>query len=433
MFSMPLNQSPAPADSFAMGDRRHAEHRPVQTSAVFVLGKSKHNAAPPPSPPSPPQELCESVESLSISAADSLTLEANQRAATRLQTGLHVLTTEAQALRSVAHLYETDPIARDGFNRTVEAIIRHKNERGKVVITGVGKSGHIANKITATFNSLSVPTVFLNPLDALHGDLGVVSSDDTLILITFSGRTAELMSLVPHIERVSTLILLTGHARADTCEFTKLRPDTILLPAPVHESESASFGVSAPTTSTTVALAVGDAVAMAAAQELHPSIAQVFARNHPGGAIGATFRQEKSGTIKDLAVQWDSIPDVLDAQSVGSDLLRAGFDSPVRWVRGGNEVASPSRIRRLCSGAPGDLGRKIADVEGLLVPRHEMLSICAGTSVRRAVDFVRNVRGLTADDEEEGVCGPDSVLAILEKGEIVGVIEVGELLEGREL
>jgi hypothetical protein len=75
----------------------------------------------------------------------------------------------------------------------------------------------------------------------------------------------------------------------------------------------------------------------------------------------------------------------------------------------------------------------VADVEGLLVARHEMLSICAGTSVRRAVDFVRSVRGLTADDEEVGVCGPDSVLAVLEKGEIVGVIEVGELLEGREL
>lgn len=418
-----------------MGDRRHigTEHRagPVQTSAVYVLGKSKLNAAPPPSPPSPPQELCESVDSLSI-AGDSSTQEVSQKAASRLQTGLHVLTTEAQALRSVAHLYETDPIARDGFNRTVEAITRHHSHRGKVVITGVGKSGHIANKITATFNSLSIPTVFLNPLDALHGDLGVVGSDDTLVLITFSGRTAELMSLVPHIERVSTLVLLTGHARADSCEFLKLRPDTILLPAPVHESESASFGVSAPTTSTTVALAVGDAVAMAAAQELHPSIAQVFARNHPGGAIGASFRQEKRGTIKDLAVPWESIPDVLDAQSLASDLLRAGFDSTVRWVRAGNDVASPGRIRRLCAGRPEELGRKVTDTPGLLVARHEMLSICAGTSVRRAVDFVRSVRGLTADDEEEGVCGPDSVLAVLEQGEIVGVIEVGELLEGRE-
>ncbi|KAL2758107.1 hypothetical protein ACRALDRAFT_1061340 [Sodiomyces alcalophilus JCM 7366] len=347
---------------------------------------------------------------------------------------VHVLDTEAAALRSVTRLYETDHIARDGFHRTVEAIARHKDGRGKLVTTGVGKSGHIARKLTATFNSLSLPAVFLNPTDALHGDLGMVGPDDTLLFITFSGKTSELLGLLPHLSRSPTLVLLTGHSRPHTCDFMKLRPDTILLPAPVHEKEATSFGVAAPTTSTTVALAVGDALAIATAQELHSSVASVFTRNHPGGAIGTAFRQDLEETLRDVAVPWGDIPDVLAPDSIAADALREGFDSTTKWVRAGNEVASPSRIRRLCraGGASEVLQKRIGEVEGLMVPRHEMLSICAGTSIRRAVEFVRNTRGVAADDEARMICGPESILAVLDRGTIVGVLEVGDLLDRPE-
>lgn len=358
------------------------------------------------------------------------------RTTARLQAAIHVLNTETQALRSVTQLYETDPIARDGFNRTVEAISRHKDGLGKLVITGVGKSGHIANKLIATFNSLSVPTVFLNPTDALHGDLGIVGQHDTLLFITFSGKTTELLSLLPHLERVSTLVLLSGHSRPNTCEFVKFRPDTILLPAPVHEAETISFGVSAPTTSTTVALAVGDALAIATAQELHASVAHVFAQNHPGGAIGAAFRQnaEEKETVGDIAVPWLDIPDVLKMDDAAVELLRAGFESATRWVRAGDNVASPSRIKRLCAGGSQrqDLQRRIRDVEGLVVCRHDMLSICAQTSIRRAIDLVNNARGVNDDEESRSMYGPESIVAILDKGEMVGVLEVDELLSRKE-
>ncbi|KAM0287268.1 hypothetical protein ACHAQH_000582 [Verticillium albo-atrum] len=418
-----------------MANHRHFDHRPIQTSAVLVLGSSRTKTSPPPSPPSPPEELCEPLESLSLPASgDEQAEEERQKTSTRLRAAVHVLNTEAQALKAVTRLYETDPIARDGFNRTVGAIARHGDGRGKVVITGVGKSGHIANKLAATFNSLSIPTVFLNPLDALHGDLGIVGQQDTLLFITFSGKTSELMGLIPHLHRSSTLVILTGHTRSDTCDLIQARPGTILLPAPVHESEISSFGVSAPTTSTTVALAVGDAIAIAAAEELHPSVAGVFARNHPGGAIGAAFRQ-KPGTIKEIAVVWSEIPDVVDHDSVGADVLRAGFDSATKWVRNGDYVASPSRIRRLCGSGSEDLSRRLDKIPGLMVPRHEMLSISAGTSVRRALEFVRNVRGMgvTADEENDTTCNADSVLAVLEMGEIVGVVEVGDLLGGSDV
>ncbi|KAF6830467.1 sis domain-containing protein [Colletotrichum musicola] len=417
-----------------MGDPRHLmEHRPVQTSAVYVLGAPQCDSMPPPSPPSPPvsppeEEFLGELEELSLGSPDMPEDdESSGKVQDRLHAATHVLKTEAAALRSVAALYETDPIARDGFNRTVAAITRHKGEKGKLIITGVGKSGHIANKLVATFNSLSITSVFLNPIDALHGDLGIIQRHDILMFITFSGKTSELCGLLPHLEKPSSLIILTGHTRPDTCELIKMRPDTILLPAPVHESETASFGVSAPTTSTTVALAVGDALAIAAAQELHPSVAQVFSKNHPGGAIGATFR--KPQTILDLAVPWAGIDtsEVLCASSVGADLFRAAYDSATSWVRVGDEVASPSRIRRL---ATEDFTRSLRQIPGLMVPRAEMLSISSGTTIRRAVDFVRNMQG--AADDGEYVCGPDSILAVLDRGEIVGVLEVGKLMEWRE-
>ncbi|TDZ27297.1 Uncharacterized protein C8035_v010456 [Colletotrichum spinosum] len=417
-----------------MGDHRHMEHRPVQTSAVYVLGAPHCDSMPPPSPPSPPvsppeDEFYEDLEELSLGSPDDIpeNEENSAKVHDRLHAATHVLKTEAAALRSVAALYETDPVARDGFNRTVAAITRYKGEKGKLIITGVGKSGHIANKLVATFNSLSITSVFLNPIDALHGDLGIIQRHDILMFITFSGKTSELFSLLPHLDKPSSLIILTGHTRPDTCELIKLRPDTILLPAPVHESETASFGVSAPTTSTTVALAVGDALAIAAAQELHPSVAGVFSKNHPGGAIGAAFR--KPQTILDLAIPWVDIVDsnALCADSVGADLFRAAYDSASGWVRIGGDVASPSRIRGL---ATVDFTRCLKEIPGLLVPRAEMLSISAGTSIRRAVDFVRNMRG--AADDGEYVCDSNSILAVLDQGEMVGVLEVGKLLEWRE-
>lgn len=406
----------------------------MQTSAVYVLGAPHCESMPPPSPPSPPvsppeDEFLEELEELSLGSPDEM-LETEENSVTvqdRLHAATHVLKTEAAALRSVAALYETDPVARDGFNRTVAAITRHKGEKGKLVITGVGKSGHIANKLVATFNSLSIASVFLNPIDALHGDLGMVQKHDILMFITFSGKTSELFNLLPHLDKPSSLIILTGHTRPDTCELIKLRPDTILLPAPIHESETASFGVSAPTTSTTVALAVGDALAIAAGQELHPSMSQVFSKNHPGGAIGAAFR--KPQTILDLAVPWTDIPDLvgLCTDSVGADLFRAAYDSSSGWVRIGNDVASPGRIRKL---ATEDFTRCLKEIPGLMVPRAEMLSISSETTIRRAVNFVRNMQG--AADDGEYVCRADSILAVLDQGDMVGVLEVGKLLEWKD-
>lgn len=193
-------------------------------------------------------------------------------------------------MQSLAILYEKDQCAQGQFNKAVEAIAWPWHSGSKLVITGVGKSGYIGRKMVSTVQSLGVPAVFLHPTEALHGDLGLVGHHDTLMFISFSGKTAELVQLLPHLHKSLRVIVLTSHTQRETCELLRQRPDGILLPAPIPELETLSVGVAAPTTSTTLALALGDALAVATAKELHSDVSSVFARNHPGGSIGALLR-----------------------------------------------------------------------------------------------------------------------------------------------
>ncbi|KAI9680626.1 MAG: hypothetical protein M1817_004066 [Caeruleum heppii] len=217
-----------------------------------------------------------------------------------LDTAVHVLATEATALSYLARLYQTDPVSRLGFVNAVEQVVRSAGGGhgaaggiggggGKLIVCGVGKSGKIGEKLVATMNSLGIFTVFLHPTEALHGDLGIIRPTDTLLLITFSGRTPELAQLMRHLPPLLPIILLTSHSTMSPSPLIQGRPNAIVLPTPIHESEDESFEVSAPTTSTTVALALGDALAVACARKLYPgkrAVGDVFRGYHPGGSIG---------------------------------------------------------------------------------------------------------------------------------------------------
>lgn len=460
------------------------QRQPVHNSEVYLLNQTRFPLIPPPSPPSPitpaPTDICSPIESLSLEGPEPPSLSAScdelcdeqscdERfiSEERLAGAVHVLSTETRALQLVTNLYSTDEIARDGFNRAVEAITQRQGDRGKngkVVVIGVGKSGHIAKKLVATFNSLAIQAVFLHPTEALHGDLGQIAHNDTLLLITFSGKTPELLMLLPHLDEDLPLILLTAHTRPDTCEIIRHRPDTILLPAPIHETETKSFGVSAPTTSTTVALTVGDALAIVASREIHPSVASVFAKNHPGGAIGAALKRHDEEVIRDLSVPLNEIAALNHDESLtGADVLRAGYASPSGWLRvtgtqqnsnasvdvGGNNGAliSPTRIRQLSS---ADLSKKIdTELGWLLTNPGELVSIAWDTTVQQACDFInamlivnRNRSASTSVTsnpptpvimtEDTAKCGEDSIIVVMEKGECVGVLEVSRLLQEME-
>ena len=232
-----------------------------------------------------------------------------------LATALHVLRTERDALTQLEVLYESDKTAQEGLANSVNAITASICSGGKLIVMGVGKSGKIGLKVVATMNSFGIRSAFLHPTEALHGDLGMIAEvsddypsqeggyeadclhqNDTILIITFSGRTPELLNLLPYLPSQTALIAVTSHMEPSTCPLFKSRSPhlSVLLPAPIHISEVESFGVAAPTTSTTVAVALTDALAMAVSRRLHLDPSAIFQGYHPGGAIGLSHRARNS-------------------------------------------------------------------------------------------------------------------------------------------
>ncbi|KAF4541867.1 Sugar isomerase (SIS) [Lasiodiplodia theobromae] len=230
---------------------------------------------------------------------------------TTLSRALHVLATEAAALAHATRLYSTSASARAALVSAVSIVERAHAGGGKVVVCGVGKSGLVGRKTVATMKSLGLGASFLHAAEAVHGDLGDVRPGDAVLFISFSGRTAELLNVLQHLPADTPVVALTAYPDAETCPLLAGRRGdaAVLLPAPIHESEEASFGVSAPTTSTTVAMAVGDMLALTAAERIHEEDkGRVFKRNHPGGAIGArTLAEEVTTVVKTKKVCLTSV------------------------------------------------------------------------------------------------------------------------------
>lgn len=414
---------------------------PIKNSEVYIIhGPESHNGQPHAAPPSPPtpcdtrsiSPITDKLVPLSSPEVPSPPIEKLQITSPafnrRLSTAVHVLSTEATALSCLTRLYETDPLAREGFSKSVELIKRSTDQRGKIVICGVGKSGHIAKKMVATMNSLRIPATYLHPTEALHGDLGKVSEFDVILLITFSGKTPELLQLVPHFHPTIPILVLTAHIHPSTCPIVDLRPDAVLLPSPIHESETDSFGFSAPTTSTTIALALGDALAVAISEEIHPgTVSDVFSRNHPGGAIGAAVKKQSQKKVSELAVKLSDIPFAADIPAPGtpSEAMRAmhvlisGYQSSSGWVRySDGSVVPPRRIKRLKA---QDMDMEATKVRGLVVERRDWFPVQEDTKVHEVVEILR---GRIAEAE----CDDDVVVVTTRGGMLVGVIEVATLL-----
>lgn len=236
------------------------------------------------SPPSPPLLKRKRSES----ALPTPPLSENDAPGTKtLERAVNVLSAAATALSQVTLLYQSDHNARDGLVQAVELVTDVNRRGGKLVICGVGKSGLIGKKLCATMKSLGLACSFLHATEALHGDLGDIRPRDAVLFISYSGKTSELFSVLRHIPLNIPILAITSHTCAQECPILQARPGSILLPAPIHELEEVTFGVCAPTTSTTVAIAVGDMLALAVAEAVHEgNTKDVFRKNHPGGAIG---------------------------------------------------------------------------------------------------------------------------------------------------
>lgn len=225
-----------------------------------------------------------------------------------------VMLAEAEAIVAAAHRLDSRE-----STAAVEILLKCT---GKVILTGVGKSGLVAQKIAASFTSVGLMSVYLNPLDALHGDIGVVGSGDVIVMISNSGETSELLAIVPYVKkRAAAMLGILGKRESSLAGHC----DAVLDASVAHEAAPID---QVPTSSTAVAMAIGDALTVSWMTAKGVSVAD-FAMNHPAGAIGRRLTLR----VRDLMIPLEklvmvtpsaTLPEVVDAlttQAIGAVLV----------------------------------------------------------------------------------------------------------------
>ena len=268
---------------------------------------------------------------MNIPMPTSPVLGASQALATARET----LTIEIQSLQALAQRLD------DRFVQVAQAMLATP---GRVVVMGMGKSGHIGRKIAATLASTGTPAFFVHPAEASHGDLGMVTDKDMVLAISNSGESHELTSLLPALKRQGVRIAgMTGGLTSSLAKHADWVLDTSV------EREACPLNL-APTASTTVQLALGDALA-AALLEARGFKAEDFALSHPGGALGRKLLTH----VRDVMRSGDEVPQVL---------AQDGFDRLMREISAKNMGASAvvdAAGRVLGIFTDGDLRRRIED------------------------------------------------------------------------
>ena len=214
---------------------------------------------------------------------------------------LRTIALEAEAVAAMAGRIDGD------FTQACQLIMHCK---GRIIVTGMGKSGHIGNKIASTLASTGSPAFFVHPGEASHGDLGMITRDDVVVAISNSGNTAEIVTLLPLIKRLDIpLISMTGDRQSLLAEAANINLDVSV------DKEACPLNL-APTTSTTVTLVMGDALAIALL-EARGFTAEDFAFSHPGGALGRKLLLR----VCDIMHSGDEVPRVQESTLLKDALL----------------------------------------------------------------------------------------------------------------
>jgi arabinose-5-phosphate isomerase len=279
--------------------------------------------------------------------------------------------------------------------------------KGKVVITGIGKSGAVGRKIASTFASTGTPSVFLHPAEAMHGELGLLSSDDIVVLISYNGETEELINIIPFLKRLGIkLIALTGNPDSSIAKASDIVIDVSV------EREACPFGI-APTSSTTATMAMGDALAIAV-MSLRKVTRDDLARLHPGGTIGRRLLlkvEDVMRTGKRHAV-------------VGKDTLVRDVLFTITKARGGAASVVDEDNKLVGIITDGDIRRHLLlDEKVLNKPAKEIMTetpitIQKGKLAAEALRLMqeRNIDDLPVVDEEGRVLGMIDIVDLVKVG-----------------
>ncbi len=205
-----------------------------------------------------------------------------------IEKAIEVLKTEAQGILKLIDRLD------ENFNELVDLIY---NSKGRVIVSGIGKSGIVARKIVATLNSTGTRSLFLHPVEAMHGDLGQVSNDDIFLALSNSGETDELNLLLPRIRSMGCkIVAFTGNTQSTLAEYSDIVIDVGV------ECEAGPLGL-APTASTTAQLAMGDALAVVLLEKKNFKMSD-FKKIHPGGSLG----QRLASKVKDIMLSGEGLP-----------------------------------------------------------------------------------------------------------------------------
>lgn len=312
--------------------------------------------------------------------------------------GIAVVRTEAAAIAALEERIGDD------FVRACRIMLACD---GRVVATGMGKSGHIAKKIAATMASAGTPAFFLHPAEASHGDMGMITANDVVLALSNSGETDEILAIIPLIKRLGVpLVTLTGNASSRMA-----REATVNIDVSVKQ-EACPLGL-APTASTSAALAMGDAlsIAMLEARGFGP---EDFARSHPGGRLGRQLLMR----IRDIMHSGNAVPCV-SADAMLSDALMEmtqkslGMTAVVDDERHVLGIFTDGDLRRALDRRRDAAATPIRDVmtPGCVTVRPELL-VAEALKIMEA----NSINGLLITDADDRLCGAMNMLDLLRAG-----------------
>ena len=319
-----------------------------------------------------------------------------------LNTFFNVLAKEADEIQLKIKDFKKNQV--QNIDHSINAILKCK---GKLIVCGIGKSGHIGRKIASTFASTGTPAFYIHPAEASHGDLGMIDSRDLVLCISYSGETEEITQILPIIKKTKAKIIsITGNPHSTLAQLSNFYID-------INVSREACPLNLAPTSSTTLTLAVGDAIAMSVMVKKKFN-SNNFAQSHPGGSLGRRLIY----TVEDIMLKGDSLP-LVSVNSLLKDVLyeisekRMGMAIIIDGKKSLQGIFTDGDLRRIQETTSINFDSKISRFM-----KKNPLTIEPDKNISDAISLLnaKKINQLVVLNKNKKVIGALSIHTLLEKG-----------------